>query len=160
MRKDRNRPHSLFSLLATCLIAVSFFSCSTTKFVPQGQFLFDKVRLECDAEEVNVSSLSGYVRQQPNARWFSLMKVPLGIYSLAGRDSSKWVNRMLQRFGEEPVIYDRDLALRSRNDLMYALRNQGYLGAYVLMTEEKKKKKLKLNYRLVPGEKLRPLGGV
>ena len=153
MRKDRNRPHSLFSLLATCLIAVSFFSCSTTKFVPQGQFLFDKVRLECDAEEVNVSSLSGYVRQQPNARWFSLMKVPLGIYSLAGRDSSKWVNRMLQRFGEEPVIYARDLALRSRNDLMYALRNQGYLGAYVLMTEEKKKKKLKLNYRLVPGEK-------
>lgn len=136
------------AIMAICLLA----SCSSVKYVGEDEYLLDKVGLTCDVEQVNTASLSGYIRQHPNARWFSLVKVPLGIYSLSGRDSSKWMNRMLQRIGEPPVIYDEQLAQRTGQDLRQALQNMGYMGATVNRIEQRGKKRLTLTYRLNPGE--------
>ena len=61
-------------------------------------------------KNIRPSSLRMYVRQNPNAKWFSLIKTQLYVYNLSGRDSTKWGNKFLRRIGDAPVIYSEDEA--------------------------------------------------
>ena len=90
-------------------------SCSPLKFVPADHSLLQRVAISSDTivGDINFSQLNGYVRQQANQRWFSALKIPLAIYSLAGRDSSRWINRTLMAMGEAPVIFDTLLTQQS-----------------------------------------------
>ncbi|MBQ1702148.1 MAG: hypothetical protein II023_09805, partial [Prevotella sp.] len=80
--------------------------CSATKFVPDNQFMLSKNTLKADQEDFNLSNLNPYIRQSANSKWFSLVKIPLGVYAMSGTDTTKWMNRFLQRVGEAPVIFD------------------------------------------------------
>ena len=139
------------------LIIGTFFvaSCSTTKYVDDDSFLLNKVEVKADGNypDVNTSQLKSYVRQRGNSRWFSTMKIPLATYSLAGRDTSKWINKTLKSIGEAPVIFDSLLTGRSCEDLRLALCNKGYLSASV-ETElvRKRNKKVNVTYVLHPGK--------
>ncbi len=128
-------------------------ACSSTKYVPEGSYLLDKVEVRTDGSynDINLGLIGSYVRQQPNSRWFSSWKLPLSTYSLSGRDSTKWLNRVLRSMGEAPVVYDSIQAKQSLNDLRSELQNQGYLSARVSMDTVCKKKKLKAVYTLHPG---------
>ena len=104
-------------------------ACSLTRYVPEGEYLLSNVHLKVDENEgeksdVNKGTLRNYVRQTPNSRLFSLAKTSLATYSLSGRDSTKWINRILRSFGEPPVIYDSLLAVRTCNDLRQELNNE------------------------------------
>lgn len=125
--------------------------CSSTKFVSEGEYLLHSVKIEADSRDVDVSALTSYIRQNPNSKWFSLFKVGLGTYSLAGRDSTKWVNKRLKKIGEKPVIYDSLLAQRSCNDLMVALQNMGYMNARVTVEQQIKGKKITALYKIHTG---------
>ena len=142
--------------VAILIVGFSFvlYSCSSTKYVPDGEFLLNKMKVntECEYRDLNTLSLRSYVRQTPNQRWFSLFKLPLAAYSLSGRDSALWINRTLKSMGEPPVIYDSAQTLRSLNDLTQQLRNEGFLNARVTAIEKKHGKKLDLTYLLQPGE--------
>ena len=129
-------------------------SCAQTKYVPEGSYLLDKVKIEVDGNyrEFNSSKAKAYVRQQDNVRWFSMVKLPLHTYSLSGRDSTKWVNRLLRSMGEAPVLYDSLKAAQTCNDLQQMLRNSGYLDGRVELWTRTKGKKLSAVYRLLPGE--------
>ena len=140
----------IYPLLAGILLA----SCSGTKFVSDGERMLNKVEVKKDEgyPDVNISQYKSYVRQRGNQRWFSALKVPLGIYSLAGRDTTKWLNRTLQSMGEAPVLFDTLKAQQSCNDLAALLRNEGYLGGTVEMyLTPKKKKVVNATYVLHPG---------
>ena len=132
----------------TILVVIA---CSSDKFVPDGQYLLDKVELRSDTKDVNSSLLMQYVRQKGNSRWFSLFKIPLGTYAMAGEDTTKWINRTLRRMGEEPVLYDSVQARFSSEDLTVAMQNMGYMNATVDVEKKVKGKKLTLNYLLHPG---------
>jgi outer membrane protein assembly factor BamA len=137
------------------LIGFSFLvSCSETKYVAEGDYLLDKVNVEIDkkTEDINTAKMKSYIRQRGNSRWFSAVKIPLATYSLSGRDSTLWLNRMLKSIGEAPVIYDSVSARLTCNDLRNALQNEGYLGAYVDMRHDTKRKKKNVVYVLHPGE--------
>ncbi|BEG98589.1 BamA/TamA family outer membrane protein [Bacteroides sedimenti] len=127
-------------------------SCSLTKYVPDGSYLLDEVNVISNQKEVKTGSLKSYVRQNPNSKWFSLIKIPLYTYNLSGRDTSKWINRMWRRLGDAPVIYDESLNLRSQQELKKALNNIGYMGASVKSEKKISKKKLKLTYIVSPGK--------
>lgn len=127
-------------------------ACSASKFVPEQEYLLDAVELKSDQKDLNLSALSSYVRQKANSKWFSIFKVPLGAYSLSGRDTSKWINRTLQKIGEKPVIYDTAQAKLSCEDLRLALHNLGYLNASVDLKTKIRGKKIKAIYTLYPGE--------
>lgn len=129
-------------------------SCSTTKYVPDNRLLLNNIRVKTDSayHDISTALMKSYVRQTPNRRWFSMFKLPLSIYSLSGRDSSKWVNRTLKSLGEPPVIYDSVKAARSCGDLQQQLRNEGYLNAQVELHKKIKGKKIELDYLMKPGE--------
>lgn len=139
----------LSSLFSTFCFTLVILSCSSTKYVPEGQYLLDEVNIKSDNKEVKPGDLQMYVRQHPNTKWFNLFKTQLHIYSLSGRDSTKWLNRALRRVGDPPVIFSELETERSRSEVEKAVRNLGYMGAEVksLVTTEGKKAKLVYNIK-------------
>ncbi|MBM6992789.1 MAG: BamA/TamA family outer membrane protein [Prevotella sp.] len=126
-------------------------ACSSTKFVSDKQYLLESVEVKADEKNIDASTLAPYIRQHANSKWFSIFKIPLGTYALSGRDTTKWINRTLQKIGEEPVIFDSVQAKLSIDDLRKALQNMGYMNAAVDLQTKVKGKKLKAIYTLHPG---------
>jgi len=136
-------------------MALMLLACSETKYVPEGMYLLDGVKVKVDRDgyqDVNTGQLKNYVRQRANSRWFSLLKLPLYTYSLAGRDTSKWLNRTLHNIGESPVLLDTSLTRLSCRDLQLSLQNMGYMDATVDMQPKVRGKKVTAVYTLHPGE--------
>ena len=134
--------------------ALTMCGCSATRDIPEDSYMLDRVKVVADGKysDISTSQLKKYVRQKANSRWFSAVKLPLGVYSLAGRDSS-WINRTLRQMGEAPVVYDTLQAQLTCQDLQQALQNKGYLDAQVeLFVDKKSRKKLDAVYVLHPGK--------
>ena len=133
-------------------LTVCLYSCSSAKFVPENGQVLSSVELVSDSRQVDASSMRNHIRQEANARWFNLIKVPLGLYCISGRDSTKGINRFFRRIGEPPVLYDSTLTDYSRNNLTLALNSQGFLRAQTDVEVREKEKKVKLKYTLYPGQ--------
>lgn len=145
--------HHVDILLVTCAVIIFVCtSCSTTKFVPDGKYLLTDVKIETDNKSVNTAQMEQYINQKANTKWFSLFAVPLGTYNLSGRDSTKWINRILKRLGEEPVLFDTLKAEMSRKNLGTVMQNMGYLHADVSLKTIANDKKIKVIYTLHPGK--------
>ena len=146
---------ALYRIIGMVLIAGSFIlisSCNTSKYVPEDSSLLHRVTLHSDGSSSTVTDLKPYVQPKPNAKWFSALRVPLAIYSLSGRDSTRWINRVLRRMGEAPVLYDSARTYQTAEILRNALQNRGYMSANVDVKVDRKKKKTTVDYYLHPGK--------
>lgn len=137
------------------LVALLVWGCSSTKHVPQGKMLLDKVSITVEgADEVPTAELMNFLRQTPNHKVLGGLKLQLATYSLAGRDSTKWYNRWLQSIGQPPVIFDQTLTDASARQLRQAMINRGYMGAVVTVDTilKPQKKKAEVAYRIDAGQ--------
>jgi len=144
----------LVRLIFRSLTILLLSACSTTKYVPEGDFLLSSVKVTNTEKnrDVNTTQLRNYIRQKPNARWFSLYKLPLATYSLSGSDTTRWMNRTLRSMGEPPVLFDSMLAVQTCADLTQQLRNEGFLQAQAdVSVRQRGQKKKSVGYRLHPG---------
>ena len=141
------KPYLIISVVAI------LYSCSATKFVPEQSYLLEKVELKSTQKGFDAAVLEPYIHQKANSKWFSLFKIPLATYSLAGRDTAKWINRTLRNIGEEPVIYDVHEAQQSMDDLKNAMHNMGYMHAKVELDTLVHGRKITAKYTLTPGER-------
>lgn len=141
-----------FRYAISATIVLLLVSCSSTKYVPDGSYLLDEVRIHTDNKEVKPSNLSIYVRQNPNSKWFSLIKTQLYVYNWSGRDSTRWINRTLRRLGDAPIIYNEEETIRTTEEMTKAVQNMGYMGATVEPIRQVKKKKMKLAYKVNAGK--------
>lgn len=119
---------SMMIVLALILFGVS---CSTSKYIPEGEYLLDKVSIQSNVEGVSQVDLSAHLRQKPNYKTFGLYKLPLHLYSLSGKDSSRFYNRWLKTIGEPPVIYDETLMEQTAQELQRVFINKGFVHAQV-----------------------------
>lgn len=147
--------HHILSLIAAVVASLLVWGCGTTRHVPEGEYLLDKVRISVDDPEGDVSSaeLVNYLRQQPNHKVLGFWKLQLGTYNLSGSDTSKWYNRWVRRMGQPPVIYRQDLTEASARQLQLAMINRGYLDASVLVDTimQPGKKKIEVDYAVSAG---------
>lgn len=141
----------LFFVLLLSVLA----SCSATKFVPQDEYLLHSVAITTDTKEVKPSELTPFLHQRPNASTLGVVKLQLHLYSLSGRDSSKWFNQWVRRAGSAPVLYDSVLSVRSQTEIQRALSNRGYMNAQVDQTVSFKKKKASVVYHVTEQEPYR-----
>lgn len=144
--------HILYNI-TILYVLLSFCSCSSTKFVGDGELLLTHNSVTSSDPAVPVASLAQYIRQSPNTKWFSSLKVPLAIYSLSGADTTKTINRLLRRWGEAPVVLDTVLQQQSVASLRQAMQNSGYLDAEVAARNTVKGKKVKADYIVTPGSR-------
>ena len=132
---------SLRKLMLMLSCSIMMLSCSVNKFIPEGEYLLDDVIIVSNTNNANAKKARSYMRQQPNSLWFGIAKVPMRTYALSGTDTTKWINRALQRMGEAPVVYNETLAERTRVNIEQMLRNDGYLHATVDLDCQKNDKK-------------------
>lgn len=133
------------------LLIVLLGGCSAAKFIPEGEHMLESVSVKTTDKALDVGLLKGYIRQHPNSKWFSLLKVPMGPYVISGTDTTKRINRFLQRVGEAPVIFDTLQASRSEENMLSAVNNLGFLNATITQKKTFKKKKVKLVFEVSPG---------
>lgn len=137
--------------MAVLVCGIVAASCAPERFIRDDELLLDGVSLKADDRKIPLSTIEGFVRQHPNSRWFSLFKVPLGVYCMSGSDSTRRVNKFFRRIGEPPVVYDSVQAERSRSNIEAAIRNMGYLQATVDRREQVNKRKMKLALDVTSG---------
>ena len=130
-------------IFACIALVLGVSSCSVYKYVPEGQYLLNKV--EVTSSDKSVSDVSKYKNlsyQTPNSRWFGLFRFPLRFYSLSKTKS-----------GEAPVIYDQLLAEASCTDIRRSLMNSGYLNANVSASSKNgRRPKTTVRYHIDPGK--------
>lgn len=149
----RNKIHNILYALI-CLVILS--SCSTTKYVPDNQYLLDKVEIVSDGGPFKPSELRDYLHQRPNFKVFGLMKWQLYVYNWSGRNEKRWVNKQLRRMGEPPVIMDTTLIIQSEAELERFLVNKGYMNAEVThVIDTSRYKKAVVTYKVTPNEPYR-----
>lgn len=136
------------------ITAVVLSGCSTSRHVPEGQYLLDKVKIEVDPTTgMNEVTLINYLRQQPNHVVLGFAKLQLGIYNMSGRDTTRWYNRWARSIGQAPVIFNRDLTEQSRRQLELALVNRGFTNTHVTVDSvfNRKDRKVELVYHINAG---------
>ncbi|MDR1729320.1 MAG: BamA/TamA family outer membrane protein [Prevotellaceae bacterium] len=139
-----SKRHIIFFLLMPAL----FFSCSTTKYVPENKYLLNKVTIKTDNKKISSSDLEEYVQQMPNSNFLFLKKLSLKTYSLSGRDTSKWRNRFIRKIGDAPVIFSAQSMKGTEKQITQRLQNLGYLRAEVTSDTTFKKKKANVTYNV------------
>ena len=137
-----------FYLLLLFVLLLS--ACSTTKYVPNGEYLLKKTPIKTDNRELKYSDLKEFLRQTPNAAVFGIFPLQLKIYNLAPRDTTKWLKRALHktfmRIGDPPVIYNPSLTSLSVQQLKRYLENKGYINVNVESKVTLKGKKASVKY--------------
>ena len=140
---------------AVCILlsALLMAGCSSTRHVPEGEYLLDKVTISvADSADVSAKPLYNYLRQSPNHKVLGAFRMQLGVYNMAGADSTSRFNRWLKSIGEAPVIYDQQLTDQSVRQLRQALVNSGYTDARVeAELTQRSSKKMGVDYKLYPG---------
>lgn len=131
-------------------------ACNTTRFVPQGSYLLNDVKVKVtDTKDVSSGDLMKYVQQKQNTEILGFWKLQLGVYNTARMDSvtglidtTKWVSKNAQKIGEAPVIYDAEMARFSVLQLRRAMQNKGYFQAEVDTSVSVKDRKLDIVYNV------------
>lgn len=146
---------SLLYFLSVVLSLLFILSCSSTKFVPEGEYLLSNTEVKSDTKGFSGYNMTPYIKQKPNFRTFSIIKVPLTIYNIAGRDTTNWINRTLQHAGEPPVIYDSTMVDRTIENIDRVMTNKGYLNAKVDAKVKLEDKRAKITYFIKAGNPYR-----
>ena len=93
---EKHVPHKV---LLFVLGVVLFYSCSPVKYVPEKEYLLDKVTLKTDTKGVSKSEIKRNIRQRPNTRILGVLRFHLGLYNLSGKNGEKRFNKWLRSIG-------------------------------------------------------------
>ncbi|MDH6313576.1 outer membrane protein assembly factor BamA [Parabacteroides sp. PFB2-10] len=146
----------LVRLLCCLIFAAVLASCSSTKFVSEGEYLLDKVQIDSDNPDYKPTDLKPYLRQQPNFKLFGLVRWQLYVYNWSGRNDKNWVNKQLRRIGEKPVLLDTTLVEQSADELSRFLYNKGYINAEVnASVDTSRHKKATVTYHITSNDPYR-----
>ncbi len=126
--------------IMACLFLLA--SCNSTRFVPEGKYLLNKVSVKADDKNLKKEDLKLHIRQKENLRILGVIKFHLGVYNLS---SAKKENDWLKQIGEAPVLYDEFQTQKTKDQLLIYLKNKGYYNAVVKDSLEINQTKKKLN---------------
>ncbi len=142
-------PQSL--IFAIGILLLLGYSCSSTKYVPDNESLLDVSTVKIDAKDISYFDMEPYVKQKANFQTFEIFKLPLFLYNLSGKDTTKWYNKALKHGGEPPVLYDSTQISPTVVTLERIMNNKGYLSAQVTPLITQKDKRTKIVYDIKSG---------
>jgi len=141
------------SVVIIFFVIISFSSCRPTRYVPEGNYLLNKSKIESSNKQINSDELESYIKQKTNKRILLVFRFHLWIYNIASSGKErKWKSKIKEIIGEEPVIYDDFLKTKSTKQLLQYLKNKGYYKAIVTDTTIYKNKKAKVEFRINSNE--------
>lgn len=128
------------------------YSCNTTKYIPEGRYLLVKNEVQASDPTFSEKDYLSYIRQQPNKKIFGFWRFHMGLYNLSNPDKQSGFQNWLRKIGEPPVVYDSNLANKSKLQLATYLYNKGYHSAVVKDSLEFSGRKVRLLYHVDMGE--------
>lgn len=151
MNKRNLSTSTFLGKIIAFVVAIFLFSCSPVKFVPQDEYLLNKVNIEVEESNINKDEAKSHIRQKENYKILGFAKFHLWLYNLSSKKKNEgW----LKRIGEPPVVYDEALVLASQERLKQYLGNKGYFRASVDTEVEFKENRQKANvkYKIKTGD--------
>ncbi|MDR0542993.1 MAG: BamA/TamA family outer membrane protein [Dysgonamonadaceae bacterium] len=124
-------------------------ACDTAKYIPQGEYLLDKINIQMDDQGVDKAVLLPFIQQKPNSSKFGA-----AIYNWVDNDSG-FIKKFIRKMGEPPVLFNNHLASISVNELSVQMQNMGYLHSTVSAQVDTANKKATVNYLIHNGEPYR-----
>jgi outer membrane protein assembly factor BamA len=130
------------------------FSCSETKSLQEGQYLYDGARVKIKANpdikrkerKTLEAELKDLVRPVPNGSFLGI-RFKLLLYNLAGTSKGKGIRYWIrEKLGEPPVLASYSVMEKSRAVLQNRLENRGYFKDSVLLDTTYKGRKLSALY--------------
>ena len=79
-----------YRLVTIVLLLLVVMGCSTTKYIPQGEYLLNKVTVKADDDQISNKEFEDYVRQKPNKRIFGFARFHMGLYNLSNPEKTNW----------------------------------------------------------------------
>ena len=70
------------AFLQVFILAMVFYSCQSTKYVPENKYLLTKNEIVCDNSAIDKYELESYVKQTPNRKILGVIKFHLGVYNM------------------------------------------------------------------------------
>ena len=128
------------------IFIVLFIGCNALKYVPEDKCLLEKVNIISQKGTLDNNDLKIYINQTPNESFFGLFHLNLFFYNLSGKDTTRFVNRMLRKMGEAPVLYDSIQTDRSCESMQSVFMNNGYYDATVIKKVKIKKRRAYVTY--------------
>lgn len=149
----RRFKYAVVNLLAivTCIFMLG--SCNSTRFVPDGKYLLNKVSVKADNKSLKKEDLKLHIRQKENLKILGIFKFHLGVYNLSSSKPNDW----LKQIGEAPVLFDESQTQRTKEQLQIFLKNKGYYNAVVndSLRYSKSGKKIDLLFDIKAGKPYR-----
>jgi len=135
-------------------LPVLLYSCSETKSLEEGQYLYSgaKINIKADprlkrkkTKELK-SELTTLLRPKPNGSFLGI-KVKLLLYNFAGKPTGKGLRYFIrEKLGEPPVLASYSAMEKNRAVLQNRLENRGYFKDSVILDTIYKGKKLSAVY--------------
>ncbi|MDD7691765.1 MAG: BamA/TamA family outer membrane protein [Prevotella sp.] len=145
---------NILSALSALIVIMAVSGCSTTRNIPDGMFLLDKVSVVSDNKQLDAENFEPYVRQRGSSKWFSKFNNSSDKYTLSDADSASRKDKALKRKSEKSLIFDSLKATQTCNDLAGAMRDLGYIHATAdYRLDFHKNKRVNVVYRLHNGKR-------
>src|ERR1700688_4828002 len=145
---------SNYSVLFLFWLPVLFYSCSETKSLEEGQYLYNGASIKINAAPPISRSksgalkteLKGLLRPKPNGTFLGI-RVKLLLYNLAGTPKGKGLRYLIrEKLGEPPVLASYSSMEKNRTVLQNRLENRGYFKDTVILDTIYKGRKLSAVY--------------
>jgi outer membrane protein assembly factor BamA len=139
-------------IIILALVSVVLSSCNINRFVPDGKYLVksNSVVIEQKKTEISKSKLSSYIALKPYKSSLQT-NIPTWFYYKSERRPNnkvwKWMN---EKFGKEPVYYEKAEADRSSQQMMRYLDKVGYFHSQVTHEVSTRHKRAKVKYIVDP----------
>ncbi|MBP1164169.1 hypothetical protein JOE44_001053 [Chryseobacterium sp. PvR013] len=97
----KNSPQKYYKIISFATFVGLLYACSTTKKVPEGEYLLTKNSLEFqDKREFFDEELKDYIQQKPNKKQFLFMPLSLLLYNMADTKYDTILNEYMTYPGE------------------------------------------------------------
>ncbi|MDR2813322.1 MAG: outer membrane protein assembly factor [Prevotellaceae bacterium] len=136
---------TFYRIFLLTLSGFALASCSTTKHVPQGEYLLTKGSLKIEGAGIGKEDIEPLIRQQPNTTIFRTVPLYLMFYNMAS-EKDNFFNRMLRSAGEPPIILDSALVATTAQRMEQYVSYRGYYGSTAEATIAYGKRKAKVAY--------------
>ena len=143
-------------ILAVIAVAVLLVSCSTTRLLEDGQYRLAKNNVTVvNDNHFNAGEITPYIKQRPGSSLIFGWNPFMSVYNWSGRDTSRFVNKVLRQIGVAPVVYEPDLVDESAENIKSHLEYLGYYNSSVDSRVNVNKRKITVDYIVELGKRFK-----
>ena len=141
-------------LIISAITAILFMaSCSTTRVLQDDQYRLTKNKIEvANDKHFNTATLNPYLKQKPNPSIIFGWNPFLSVYNWSNGKGKGW-DKLVQKIGQVPVIYDADMVESSVDNICDHLEYQGYYGSQITPDIKVKGKRVYVTYNVTLGKR-------